>query len=256
MRIKAAAPLNVIFHARHSRRVYDDAVAERSTAGHRTTFITESVNPREYTRLERLADGVVHATGIVLSATGAVVLLHAVIPKGGTASVAAASLYGFSLVAVLWLSAIYNLLTHPVWKERARPFDHAAIFLLIAGTYTPFLLVGIAGGVGYTLLAIVWILAIAGVVLKLLHPRRWDRLFVAFYLALGWIGFPTAGLIIASLPASALALLVMGGLLYTGGVAFHLWERLPYQNAIWHAFVLVGASCHFFAVLDTLGGQH
>jgi hemolysin III len=255
MRIRVEAPLNVVSRARQARPVHHGAVVEPSTAARWTAVIAESSLPREYTRSERMADAIVHAAGVVLSVAGAIILLHTVVPKGDTVRIAAASLYGFSLVSVLWLSAIYNLLTHPVWKARARSFDHAAIFLLIAGTYTPFLLVGIAGVVGYILLAIVWILALIGMVLKFLHPRRWDRLFVAFYLALGWIGLPTAGLIVASLPASVLTLLITGGLLYTSGVAFHLWERLPYQNAIWHAFVLAGASCHLFAVLGMLGSR-
>jgi hemolysin III len=182
-----------------------------------------------------------------------VVLLNAVASKGDPATVVAASLYSFSLIAMLWISAAYNLLRHPLWKERTRPYDHAAIFLLIAGTYTPFLLISLAGVTGYTLLAIVWVLAITGMALKLWHPRRYDRLFVLFYLALGWIGLPTVGLLVAALPTPALILLMTGGLLYTAGVAFHLWERLPYQNAIWHAFVLMAAICHFFAIRQILG---
>ena len=212
-------------------------------------------DPRNYTPAETWVDAVVHVMGVALSVSGAAILLHAVASEDNAAKTIAASVYSVSLVITLSCSAAYNLLRHPLWKERARPCDHAAIFLLIAGTYTPFLLVSLAGVTGYALLAVVWVLALTGMALKLLHPRRYDRLFVLFYLALGWIGLPTAGMLAAALSTPALALLVTGGLLYTAGVAFHLWERLPYQNAIWHTFVLLAAVCHFLAVFQILSGE-
>jgi hemolysin III len=141
------------------------------------------------------------------------------------------------------------LATHPGWKEEIRRYDHAAIFLMIAGTYTPFALIAVGGTIGLGLLILVWLVAIGGMMLKLLRPRRFDRASVVLYLALGWVILPAMGLVVATLPTSALVLLVVGGLLYTVGVAFHVWETLPYQNAVWHGFVLVAASCHFVAVL-------
>lgn len=205
-----------------------------------------------YTRNERLTDGVIHVLGVTGSTAAVAVLLAAVIPTRDPLSILIAITYGACLIAMLWLSAAYNLVSHPVWKDRVRRYDHAAIFLLIAGTYTPFALIAIGGGMGYGLLALVWILALAGMLLKLLRPGRAERTSVIMYLVLGWIGLPAVGLLFLSVSMSVLVLLGTGGFLYTVGVAFHLWESLPYQNAVWHGFVLAGASCHFVAVLETL----
>lgn len=205
-----------------------------------------------YTRNERLTDGVIHVLGVTGSTAAVAVLLAAVIPTRDPLSILIAITYGACLIAMLWLSAAYNLVSHPVWKDRVRRYDHAAIFLLIAGTYTPFALIAIGGGMGYGLLALVWISALAGMLLKLLRPGRAERTSVIMYLVLGWIGLPAVGLLFLSVSMSVLVLLGTGGFLYTVGVAFHLWESLPYQNAVWHGFVLAGASCHFVAVLETL----
>lgn len=204
---------------------------------------------RDYTASEQRLDGVIHVLGLGLSAAAVPLLIATVAASHEPVILVAAGVYAFGLITMLWFSAAYNLMPHPLWKARARPFDHAAIFLMIAGTYTPFLLVALRGATGYALLVLVWLLALTGVTLKLLRPLRRERRFVAFYLALGWIGLPVTGLLVAVLPAPILALLGAGGLLYTAGVAFHLWDRLPYQNAIWHGFVLAAASCHFLAVL-------
>lgn len=207
---------------------------------------------RAYGPAERVVDGMIHAAGTVASVCAVVLLLSAAAPAGEARTIVAAVVYGTGLIAMLWLSAAYNLITHPTWKERVRRLDHAAIFLMIAGSYTPFMLVAVGGGLGFGLLALVWVSALTGMALKLLHPRRFDRVSVVFYLALGWAGLPLAGPLIAALSTSTLVLLVVGGLLYSIGVAFHLWERLPFQNAIWHGFVLAAAVCHFLAVFDVV----
>jgi hemolysin III len=206
----------------------------------------------QYSRNERLIDGVIHGLGVAGSTGAVAVLLAVVIRTHDAISILAAAIYGACLIAMFWLSAAYNLLAHPGWKERLRPYDHAAIFLMIAGTYTPFALVAIGGGMGCGLLALVWLLAIAGLSLKLLRPRRLERASVIMYLALGWIGLPAAGLLVASVATPVLVLLGIGGLLYTLGVVFHLWQNLAHQNAVWHGFVLAAAGCHFAAVLNVL----
>ena len=183
----------------------------------------------------------VHALGVVMSVIAVAVLLRMVIPIGDALLIMAATIYSVGLIAMFGLSAAYNLIVGPKWKEAIRRYDHAAIYMMIAGTYTPFALIGIGGPVGYSLLALVWLLAIIGLVLKLLWPRRIERASLVLYLALGWIGLVAAGSIIAALPVSALVLLGMGGILYTTGVVFHLWTTLLYQNAIWHIFVLAAA---------------
>ena len=209
---------------------------------------------RAYGPAERLLDGLIHAAGTVASVAAVVLLLATVAPDGESRTVLAAIVYGAGLMAMLWLSAAYNLITHSTWKARLRRLDHAAIFLMIAATYTPFMLVSVGGGLGLGLLALVWLAAVIGMVLKLLHPRRFDRVSVIFYLALGWAGLPLAGPRFAALSTSTLVLLVVGGLLYSVGVIFHLWDRLPFQNAIWHGFVLAAAACHFLAVFHVVSG--
>lgn len=206
---------------------------------------------RDHASTERRIDRAIHVLGVSFAVIAAALLLRAVIPGDDALSIAAVSVYGFGLVATFGVSALYHSIDHPRWKEEVRRFDHGVIYVMIAGTYTPFAVIGIGGPEGYGLLALVWPAAVAGLVLKLCWPRRFERASLVLYLALGWIGLLAARSIVVALPTPALVLLVVGGLLYTAGVLFHLWERLPYQNALWHALVLVAAGCHFVAVFDT-----
>lgn len=206
----------------------------------------------DYTRKERRYDGIIHWLGVGAAFVAAPALSLAVVPAGDARAIAAAAIYGAALVAMLGASAAYNLAVHPARKERLRRYDHAAIFLMIAGTYTPFALIGIGGGGGHGLLALVWLVAAFGIWLKLFYPRRFDRGSVLLYLALGWAGLAKLDVLLAALPPATLALLGAGGVLYTIGVAFHLCKRLPYHNAVWHALVLAAAGCHYVAVFDLL----
>jgi hemolysin III len=131
-----------------------------------------------------------------------------------------------------------------------RRFDHAAVYVLIAATYTPFLAQPKAGVAGFDLLAFLWVTALLGATLKLAFPGRFDRCAIALYLLLGWSGIIGDRPLVATLPGPVLWLLAAGGISYSGGVAFHLWERLRFQNAIWHAFVVAAACCHYAAVLE------
>jgi hemolysin III len=205
-------------------------------------------------REERLLDGIVHAVGAVMSLIGMAVLFVAVgaghSPR--TITVSATVVYSIGLLAMIWCSAAYNVISHPHWTERLRRFDHSAIFLMIAGTYTPFALISFDRDTGNALLLFVWTAAIAGIALKLRRPRRYERLGIAAYLALGWAVLPVFSDLVSSVSRSTLLLLVLGGALYTAGVVFHLNTRLKFQNAIWHAFVLAAATCHFLAVLDVV----
>lgn len=194
----------------------------------------------------------IHGLGVAAAPLAALALLHAVVSAGDARAIFSAAVYGAALVATFAVSAAYNLAVRQQWKEAIRRYDHAAIFSMIAGTYTPFALVGIGGPLGGGLFASVWLLALAGMAFKLLWPRRLDRASVAFYLALGWLGLPATGALIATLPAVAIGLLGIGGVLYTLGVAFHLCERLPHHNTIWHALVLAAAACHYTAVYAVL----
>jgi hemolysin III len=207
--------------------------------------------PWNYDRSELVADALVHAIGVGLGLLGGVVLVvHAVHTTHGSIT-AAVSIYAVGLIAMLGISAAYNV--YPVCRTKwlLRRLDHSAIYVLIAATYTPFLAATELTRASAGLLVAVWLVAIGGVLLKLLLPGRLDRLSVALYLLLGWAG-AAAYPVMATLPSSTLLLIAAGGVLYSAGVAFHLWESLRFQNATWHAFVLVAAGCHYTAVLDCL----
>jgi hemolysin III len=204
-----------------------------------------------YTRAEIIADGVVHAVGVLFGLAGAIALIILSFEASRGVQIAATLVYIAALLAALWLSAAYNMWPVSPVKWLLRRFDHAAIYLLIAGTYTPFLL-HMKGTTSLGLLIGVWTIAIVGIAAKLFLPGRFDRLSVGLYLLLGWSGVIAYDTIFAALSGTTLALLAAGGALYTVGVIFHAWHSLRFQNAIWHAFVLAAALCHYFAVLDTM----
>ena len=205
-----------------------------------------------YTKGELIADGAIHVIGVAASLIAAVtltLLAVGVLPPQATASVL---IYGLGLLAVFICSAAYHLVRRPRLKALLRRFDHAAIYVKIAATYTPFAAVKMGGLAGLGLLGAVWVIAAIGVFTRLLLPGQFVRTAYVLYLAQGWACLAALKPMIEAVPATAMALLLVGGILYTAGVAFHLWERLPYHNAIWHAFVLAASACHFAAVLDAV----
>jgi hemolysin III len=203
---------------------------------------------------ERAADRWVHVLGLGLGLPAALGVVLVAALDGAQGRLAPVALYAAGLLAMLGCSAAYNLGRTSAKRSSRRHdwlqrLDHAAIFVMIAGTYTPFTLkLEHSWAIGLT--SAVWALAAAGVAVKLLRPRpaRLHSLSVALYLALGWIGLLALGPFIASLDTATLILIAVGGALYTAGVVFHLWQRLPYQNAIWHGFVLTAAGVHYAAV--------
>ncbi|MEK1890263.1 MAG: hemolysin III family protein [Phyllobacterium sp.] len=199
---------------------------------------------RRYSVAELWADGVVHVLGTTLAIVASVILLTIVLGQPARGTSTATAVYVGTLVLSMGLSATYNIWPDSSIKYFLRRFDHSAIYLLIAGTYTPFM----AKSGTWWLLASVWATAIAGVVLKLLMPGRFDRLAIGLYLALGWSGVAAYRQLEGALSASALWLILAGGIVYSCGVIFHVFERLPFHNAIWHTFVLTAASIHFAAV--------
>lgn len=201
-----------------------------------------------YTRSEMMADGAIHAVGIfggIVSVFAMMWFAIATLPALATASLA---VYGVGLIAMLACSAAYNMHSTSTWRTLLRRVDQTAIFLKIAGTYTPFAVVKMGGATGMALLASVWTVALLAGALKLFQHRSRDALDIALYLALGWAGLAALGPLSASLTAPVLALLAIGGGFYSIGVIFHVWNGLKYQNVIWHAFVLAGTCCHFGAV--------
>ncbi len=210
-----------------------------------------ALSPR-YTLGERLADGTIHVIGVAASLIALIVLLVIGIRNETALMAAGLAIYGLALVATFGCSAGYHLVVRPKVKEIMRRFDHAAIFLMIAGTYTPFVLLKMNNAWGLGLLAVVWSMAAIGIAIKLFFPRFLDGLSTALYLVQGWAVLAAWEPLHAALPAGVLTLLMVGGVLYTVGVLFHLWNRLPYQNAIWHGFVLSAASCHYAAVIGVV----
>lgn len=204
---------------------------------------------RQCTRAELLADAVVHLLGLGFALAACITLIVFVALKPDLPRGLSLGIYGFGLLAMLACSALYNLTTHVKLKAMFRRFDHAAIFVMIAGTYTPFSLIVIGGLWGALLLGFVWSVALLGVFLKLRYPLRFEKLSVAAYLLLGWVILAALEPLVSGASLAALILLITGGGLYSLGVLFHLWERLPYQNAIWHVFVLAAAACHYAAIL-------
>jgi len=199
-----------------------------------------------------MADGVVHALGLALGVAGAVALVVLAVSYGKPVLLAPLSVYAAGLVGMLACSAAYNILRSSRWRAWLRRFDHAAIFAMIAGTYTPFTTLGLDGGWSLGLTVVVWAVATVGIVLKLWQPRRIEAVSLILYLGLGWIGLVAVGPLRAALDPLTLALLAAGGIVYSAGVVFHVWRRLPYHNAIWHGFVLVAAGIHYLAVLTVV----
>jgi hemolysin III len=203
-----------------------------------------------YDRVEIIADGVVHAVGILFGIIAATVLVVLTAVYASALSIVAVSIYVAGLLSMLVLSATYNLWPVSRTKWVLRRFDHSAIYVLIAATYTPFIMELRDSVMALALLVCVWCVAIFGIVLKLGWPGRFDKLAVGLYLALGWSGMILYHSVVGTLPKPALWLVLAGGALYSLGVIFHSWRRLRFQNAIWHCFVLLGAACHYTAVMD------
>jgi hemolysin III len=204
---------------------------------------------RLYTVGEEVAHALTHGLGLVLSVGGLAVLVVASSVRGDAWQVVGCSIFGATLVLLYAASTLYHGIPIRRAKRLLQRLDHAAIFLLIAGTYTPFALVSLRGGWGWTLLALVWGLATLGIALEVAAPRRMRRLSTALYLGMGWLAVLVAPPLVRSLQPEGFALLLLGGVAYTAGVPFFAWQRLPYNHAVWHVFVMAGSACHFFCVL-------
>ena len=198
---------------------------------------------------ERRADAVVHGLSLLFGMAACTVLFIRTLPADGMLTPLAVGVYAVGMLMMFGCSALYNLAGDGHRAGWLRRLDHAAIFLMIAGTYAPFAVIAVGGGWGTALMATVWTLATIGACLKLVAPRRMDLISLALYLGLGWIVLIALPPIIAALITAALVLLVTGGAIYSIGVVFYRWSRLRYHRVVWHGFVLVGAACHYAAVL-------
>lgn len=204
----------------------------------------------EYSLFEELLHSVSHGIGVALSLAGMTVLvmLASLATHVDPWKLVGVSLYGATLVLLYTASTLYHSVRHPRLKYVFQLCDHCAIYVLIAGTYTPFLLVNLRGTLGWSLLVIVWSLALGGIALKLIWPQRFNALRVAAYLVMGWLIVVAAGEMGHHLSNTSIVLLVAGGITYSVGVIFFAIRAIPFNHAIWHLFVLGGSICHYFAV--------
>jgi hemolysin III len=196
------------------------------------------------------ADICVHVLGLLLGSIGATVLVARAMGGDGGNAVLPVLIYAVSLMAMLGFSAAYNL--SPAGTPLLRRLDHAAIFVMIAGTYTPFTVRVFDGAAATAFTAIVWAVALAGAAAKLAVPHLFERRAIFLYLALGWAILAAFGPIVAALDSLTVGLLAAGGILYSVGVAFYLWHTLPFQRAIWHLFVVAAAGCHYAAIFRSI----
>lgn len=222
----------------------------RQTVGWNVVSISFAALKREQSRREEIANSISHGIGLVSALVATPFLIMHAIRHGGAAFIVGASVFAATVVLLYLASTVYHALPIGNTKRVFRVIDHSAIFLLIAGTYTPFTLGVLRGAWGWTLLGLVWALAVAGVALKALDRMSHPVLSTSLYLLMGWLILIAVNPLYARVPASGLLWLVEGGVAYTGGVAFFAADsRLPYGHVIWHVFVMAGTACHYLAVL-------
>ncbi len=205
---------------------------------------------RTPTSTEEIANSLTHGAGLALSIVGLVALVVLTSWRGTALHIVSCTVYGISLVAVYLSSTIYHGVRGDRPKQLWRVVDHCAIFLLIAGTYTPFTLVAMGGGWGWSLFGVVWAIAMVGILFKLRSAGRYKIVSGLLYLAMGWLVVVAIGPLVDAVPPAGIAWLVAGGLSYTAGVGFYAMSRVPYAHTVWHLFVLAGSTCHYVAVLS------
>jgi len=204
---------------------------------------------RPLTLAEEIANGISHGVGLVLALVAIPFLLLPAIEAGRVRFIVGVSVFGATVILLYLASTLYHSITHEAAKSLFRLFDHTAIFLLIAGSYTPFALGVLRGPWGWSLLAAVWTLAIVGITLKIRKRTRHSRISIVLYVIMGWLAIVAVKPILALVPLPGIILILAGGIAYTGGLAFFAAHRLRYSHFIWHLFVIAGTTCHFFAVL-------
>lgn len=201
------------------------------------------------TGAEELLNTLTHGAGLLFSLVALPILVISAYSQGGIAHIVSMTIFGLTMTLLYGASTLYHFAICPVRKRTMKIIDHSFIYLLIAGTYTPFMLIALNNAWGLTMLAIVWMLAGIGVIFKLFFTGRFNLASTLAYLAMGWVAALAVGPLAQTLSSSCLALMAIGGLAYTFGTVFYLWRSLPYNHAIWHLFVLTGSICHFAAVL-------
>ena len=209
--------------------------------------------PKRYTMGEEVMNAVTHGLGALFAVAGGTLLVASSTLQGDAYKLGSSIVYGVSLTILYLMSTVYHSIASPRAKEVLRIFDHCSIFLLIAGTYTPFALVTLREHGGWLLFGAIWGAAAVGITLNAISLRRFEKLSLACYVAMGWAVVFQAGTLAAALSPAGLILLVAGGLCYTGGIAFYVLKK-PYMHGIWHLFVLGGSVCHFLCILFNVIG--
>ena len=205
--------------------------------------------PHLETPAEEVASSITHGVGFVFSLVALLVLVIIASMGGDSRRIVTVSIYGGSLLLMYAASTCYHFVRSPRAKRALRIFDHASIYLLIAGTYTPFVLVSMGGGWGWSLFGVIWGLAVAGVLFKLFYVEYYETMSLILYVMMAWLALVAMKPLLADVPVGGLVLLAGGGAAYMAGIIFYLWDHLPFNHAIWHLFVIAGSVCHFIAVL-------
>ncbi|ELM6622999.1 hemolysin III family protein [Vibrio fluvialis] len=202
-----------------------------------------------YSVKEEVANAISHGVGLILGIVGLVLLLvKAVDHRADALTIVSMSIYGGSMIALFLASTLYHAIPHQNAKRWLKTFDHCAIYLLIAGSYTPFLLVSLRTPLAFGLMIIIWSIALIGIIMKIAFVYRFKRLSLVTYLTMGWLSLIVIYQLALNLDVGGLTLLAAGGVVYSLGVIFYVAKRIPYNHAIWHAFVLAGCACHFLAI--------
>ncbi|MCW0331318.1 PAQR family membrane homeostasis protein TrhA [Pantoea ananatis] len=209
----------------------------------------KSLPMQGYPLAEEVANTISHGLGCLFGIVGLVLLLDkAAVMNAGLTAIVSSSLYGGSMILLFLASTLYHAVSHPRAKRVLKKVDHCAIYLLIAGTYTPFLMVGLQSPLAYGLMAVIWGLALLGIIFKLTIAERFKVLSLVTYLCMGWLSLIVVFQLAMKLSAGGIWLLALGGIVYSLGVIFYVARRVPFNHAIWHAFVLGGCVCHFCAI--------
>ncbi len=204
---------------------------------------------RAETMGEELASALTHGLGATAALAGGAVLITLAALFGDGWQLGASIVFGITLLLLYVASTLYHAIQHPIVKGRLQVFDHCAIYLLIAGTYTPFTLIGLRGPVGWTLFGVIWALAVIGVIFKLFYTGRFKRLSTLVYIAMGWLVIVAAKPVMAALDAWTFGWLIAGGVFYTLGTVFYHRPEMKFSHAIWHVFVILGSVCHYISVM-------
>lgn len=208
-----------------------------------------AVKARVQTLGEEIANSVSHGLGFLVAVAATPCLITSAMERGTTANVVGVSIFAATMMLMYLTSTLYHALPSPRVKKIFRILDHNAIYLLIAGTYTPLVLGVLYGAWGWTLFGLVWGLAIAGIVLKSITAHRFHGLSIAIYVAMGWLVLIAIEPLLEAMPLAGIAWLVAGGLCYTGGIWFYRHKEMPYSHLIWHLFVIAGTVCHVVAIM-------